>query len=74
MATNGKPYPFYPFFGPATKTQVEIGLNAKNLEGGERLIAQEPGGMCQYKVRLAAPSEVDGELTAWIRAAYEAAD
>jgi hypothetical protein len=59
--------------GPATKTQVEIGLNAKDLEGGERLMAQKPGGMCQYKVRLASPSEVDGELLAWIRAAYEAA-
>ena len=59
--------------GPATKTQVEIGLNAKELEAGDRLIAQKPGGMCQYKVRLAAPSEVDAELIAWIRAAYEAA-
>ncbi len=59
--------------GPATKTQVEIGLNAKELEAGDRLIAQKPGGMCQYKVRLAAPSEVDAELMAWIRAAYEAA-
>ena len=59
--------------GPATKTQVEIGLNAKDLEAGDRLVAQKPGGMCQYKVRLAEPSEVDGELMAWIRAAYEAA-
>jgi len=59
--------------GPATKTQVEIGLNAKELETGDRLIAQKPGGMCQYKVRLAAPSEVDTELMAWIRAAYQAA-
>ncbi len=59
--------------GPATKTQVEIGLNAKELEAGDRLVAQKPGGMCQYKVRLAAPSEVDAELMAWIRAAYESA-
>ena len=64
----------FAMMGPATKTQIEIGLNAKNLEGGDRLIAQKPGGMCQYKVRLAATSEVDGELTAWIRAAYDAAD
>ncbi len=59
--------------GPATKTQVEIGLNAKELPAGDRLVAQKPGGMCQYKVRLAAPSEVDGELAAWLRAAYDAA-
>jgi len=59
--------------GPATKTQVEIGLNAKGLAGGDRLVEQRPGGMCQYKVRVGAPGEVDAELTAWIRAAYDAA-
>lgn len=59
--------------GPATKTQVEIGINAKELSASERLIAQKPGGMCQYRVRLTAASEVDAELVAWIRAAYEAA-
>jgi len=59
--------------GPATKTQVEIGLNAKDLPAGERLIVQKPGGMCQYKVRLDTPEEVDAELVGWIRAAYEAA-
>jgi Domain of unknown function (DUF5655)/Domain of unknown function (DUF4287) len=58
--------------GPATKTQVEIGLNAKEFPGGDRLLAQKPGGMCQYKVRLASPAEVDAELLAWIRAAYDA--
>jgi len=36
-------------------------------------VAQKPGGMCQFKVRVAAPSEVDAELVAWIRAAYDAA-
>jgi len=59
--------------GPATKSQVEIGLNAKELSGRERLVAQKPGGMCQYKVRIASPSEVDAELVGWIRAAYDAA-
>lgn len=59
--------------GPATKTQIEIGLNARDLPAGERLIAQKPGGMCQYKVRLASADEVDAELVAWIRRAYEAA-
>jgi len=58
--------------GPATNTQVEIGLNAKDLAGGDRLIAQKPGGMCQYKVRLGSVEEVDDELVVWIRAAYDA--
>ncbi len=59
--------------GPATKTQVEIGLNAKDLPPGDRLVALKPGGMCQYKVRIASPDEVDAELIGWIRSAYEAA-
>lgn len=59
--------------GPATRTQVEIGLNVKGLEGGERLKAQKPGGMCQYTVRVSTPEEVDDELIGWIRSAYTAA-
>jgi hypothetical protein len=59
--------------GPATKTQVEVGLNAKGLAAKGRLVAVPPGGMCQYKVRVGSPAEVDAELTSWIRAAYDAA-
>jgi len=59
--------------GPATKTQVEIGLNARDLQAGDRLIALKPGGMCQYKIRLSSPDEVDAELVGWIKAAYESA-
>jgi hypothetical protein len=59
--------------GPATKTQVEVGLNAKGLDAGQRLVALPAGGMCQYKVRLSAVDEVDAELVDWIRAAYDAA-
>ena len=59
--------------GPATKTQVEVGLNMKELVGGGRLVAQAPGGMCQYKVRLSSVAEVDAELMGWVRAAFEAA-
>jgi hypothetical protein len=63
----------FAMIGPATKTQFEIGLNAKDLAGGERLVAQKPGGMCQYKLRLASADEVDAEVIGWIRAAYDAA-
>ena len=59
--------------GPATKTQVEVGLNAKGLAAGDRLIALPPGGMCQFKVRIGSPEEVDAALFGWIRAAYDAA-
>jgi len=56
--------------GPATNTRVEVGLNMKGVAGTSRLEALPPGGMCQYKVRLTSPGEVDEELTRWIREAY----
>ena len=59
--------------GPATNTRVEVGLNMKGVPGTSRLEALPPGGMCQYKVRLASEAEVDDELIAWIRRAYDAA-
>jgi hypothetical protein len=59
--------------GPATKTRVEVGINHKSLEGTERLLAQAPNGMCQYKVNLTQPDEVDPELLSWLRTAYDSA-
>jgi Domain of unknown function (DUF5655)/Domain of unknown function (DUF4287) len=59
--------------GPATKDQIEIGLNAKSLPAHARLKAMPPGGMCQYTVRLSSAAEVDAALMAWVRAAYDAA-
>jgi hypothetical protein len=58
--------------GPATKTQVEIGLNMKGAAPTSRLVALPPGGMCQYKVRVSGVTEVDRELIGWIRRAYDA--
>lgn len=59
--------------GPATNTRVEVGLNMKDIDATDRLIANPPGGMCQYKVRLSDASEVDAELLAWIRRAFDSA-
>jgi len=59
--------------GPGSATRVDVGLNMKGVAATERLLAEKPGGMCQYKVKLAAPSEVDAELIGWIRQAYDAA-
>ena len=56
--------------GPGTKGRLEVGLNMKGLEGTERLLAQAPGGMCQYKVFLTDVKEVDKELMGWIKQAY----
>lgn len=58
--------------GPPSKARVEVGLNMKGVEGTDRLIALPPGGMCQYKVDVTEPGQIDAELLAWIRTAYEA--
>ena len=59
--------------GPATQTQIEVGLNARSLPADARLKALPPGGMCPYAVRLSTPAEVDKKLLAWLRTAYDAA-
>jgi hypothetical protein len=63
----------FAMIGPATKTRIEVGLNMKGVEATPRLLAQPPGGMCQYKVNVTDAAEVDPELIAWIRQAYEGA-
>ena len=63
----------FAMLGPATKDALELGLNARQLPPSPRLRAMPPGGMCQYSVRLSAPGEIDAELMAWVRSAYEAA-
>ncbi len=63
----------FAMIGPGTKSRVEVGLNMKGIEPTARLAQLPPGGMCQYKVMLSSPAEVDAELLGWIRQAYDAA-
>ena len=56
--------------GPATNSRVEVGLNAKGLTGPVRLEALPAGQMCNYKVRLTDPAQVDDELLGWLAEAY----
>lgn len=48
-------------------------MNMKGVTPTARLAALPPGEICQYKVKLTDVKEVDRELVAWIRQAYEAA-
>ncbi len=59
--------------GPATKTEVEIGLNAKDERVAAVFTRLPPGGMCQYKTRIASVDAVDDALLAAIRIAYDEA-
>lgn len=63
----------FAMLGPGTKTLLEIGLNAKRDELGAGFARQAPGGMCQFKRRLAGLEEVDAALLSAIRVAYDEA-
>jgi hypothetical protein len=52
---------------------VEVGLNMKGVPAAGRLEAMPPKSMCQYKVRITSAAEVDAEVLAWIRQAYDSA-
>jgi hypothetical protein len=63
----------FAMIGPATNARVEVGLNMKGVPGTDRLLLQPAGGMCQYKVKVTDPAEVDAELIGWARRAYDSA-
>ena len=60
---------------PATKTRIDLGLKIKDKPTGERLENSGPfGTMCTHRVRLSTAEEVDTELIAWLKEAYEKAE
>ncbi len=63
----------FAMIGPATNTRVEVGLNMKGVKGTDRLLELPAGQMCQYKVKVSDTKEVDKQLIAWVRQAYDSA-
>lgn len=59
---------------PATATRLDLGLQLKGVPPEGRLEAAGSwNGMVSHRVRLENVQEVDKELAAWIKAAYDAA-
>ena len=63
----------FAMIGPKTNTRFEVGINAQDLKKNARLLEQPKGSMCNYVVNLTEAQEVDSELMAWIKSAYESA-
>jgi len=63
----------FAMIGPKMNTRFEVGINAKDLKKNARLLEQPKGSMCNYVVNLTDAQEVDSELMAWIKSAYESA-
>jgi predicted transport protein len=63
----------FAMLGPKTAERAELGINLKEAITSERIVAQKPGGMCQYAVALSHPGDVDAEVLEVLRRAYDAA-
>lgn len=63
----------FAMIGPKTNTRFEVGINARDFKKNVRLLEQPKGSMCNYIVNLTDAKEVDSELIAWLRSAYEGA-
>lgn len=61
----------FAMIGPATNTRVEVGLNIKELPDSPRLEKLPALQMCNFRVKLTDATQVDAELVAWIKAAYD---
>src|SRR5260370_42674911 len=59
---------------PSTATRIDVGLVLKGVAPAGRLEASGSfNAMVTHRVRLPGPGEVDAELVAWLRQAYEGA-
>lgn len=59
--------------GPATNSRIEVGLNFKGVAPTARLEAMPEKSMCPFKVKITDIKEVDAELIAWLRTAFDGA-
>jgi hypothetical protein len=59
---------------PSTATRVDVGLNLKGVPAKGRLEASGSfNAMCTHRVRLESLKDVDAELVAWLKQAYDRA-
>lgn len=59
---------------PSTRDRFDLGLSLKGVEPGGRLEAAGSwNAMVTHRVRIASPEEIDAEVEAWIRQAWERA-
>ncbi|MGX2993271.1 DUF5655 domain-containing protein [Streptomyces sp. JNUCC 64] len=56
---------------PTTGTRVDLGLRFTDAPASARLLPAKAPGQATHKVALTSPGEVDAEVEALLRAAYE---
>ncbi len=63
----------FAMIGPKTNTRFEVGINARDFKKNTRLLEQPKGSMCNYIVNLTDAKDVDAEMIAWLKSAFEGA-
>lgn len=63
----------FAMLGPKNASASELGINLKDEISSSRVIAQKPGGMCQYAVTLTNANDIDSEVLGVLRQAFDAA-
>ena len=59
---------------PATADRLDVGIKLKGVAATDRLTpAGSWNNMVTHRVRVGNPTEIDAELLAWLRQAYDAA-
>jgi predicted transport protein len=61
----------FAILNPATKTRFEIGINLKGQAPKGKLVAEKPNSMCSHKISISDINEIDNEVLAWIKLAYD---
>ncbi len=63
----------FAMIGPKTNSRFEVGINTKDFKKNARLLEQPKGSMCNYIVNVSDAKEVDAELVAWLKSAFDGA-
>jgi len=63
----------FALLNPATKTRFEIGIILKGQEASGKLEAEKPNSMCSHKISITELNDLDPEVFAWIKKAYDGA-
>lgn len=59
---------------PASKIRFDIALKLKNQEPEGILEALPASGMCTHRIKLGSLDDINDEVMAWLKAAYDKAD
>lgn len=57
---------------PSTKTRLDVGLNLKDVKADGKLEAAGSwNSMCTHRVRVESASDIDKQVIAWLKQAYD---